>query len=63
MSQINEQKKKIIKFVGYILVYYKPYYELLKIYCRSNEIYPDPFYIEVEGIDIKEIANTAKAII
>lgn len=37
------------------LVYYKPYFEVLDLYCRSHEIYPDPFYEEVEGIDFSEI--------
>lgn len=34
------------------LVYYKPYFGLLKMFCRPNEIYPDSFYEEVEGIKI-----------
>ncbi len=33
-------------------VYYKPYFGLLKMFCRPNEIYPDLFYKEVEGIAI-----------
>lgn len=32
------------------LVYYKPYYELLLQTCRPEQIYPDIFYTEVEGI-------------
>lgn len=32
------------------LVYYKPCYELLKMFCRDSEIFPDKFYEEVEGI-------------
>lgn len=36
------------------LVMYKPYFELLKIFCRWNEVYPDKFYEEVEGISIDE---------
>jgi hypothetical protein len=32
------------------LVYYKPYYELLTMFCRDYEIYADTFYEEVEGI-------------
>jgi hypothetical protein len=35
------------------LVYYKPYYDLLKMFCRPNEIYPDSFYEEVEGVKIE----------
>jgi hypothetical protein len=34
------------------LVYYKPYYELLDCFCREHEIMPDPFYAEIEGIEI-----------
>lgn len=37
------------------LVIYKPYYELLKMFCRSNEVYgDDKFYDEVEGITFEE---------
>lgn len=36
------------------LVYYKPYYELLTLFCRDNEIYMDAFYEEVEGIKIAD---------
>lgn len=39
------------------LVYYKPYYELLKIFCREHQIYPDKFYEEVEGIRMEEQKN------
>lgn len=36
------------------LVYYKPYYELLEMFCRDYEIYPDEFYQEIEGISMEE---------
>lgn len=36
------------------LVYYKPYYELLKMFCRDHEIYADEFYDRVEGIPMEE---------
>jgi hypothetical protein len=36
------------------LVIYKPYYQLLTMFCRPNEILVDPFYEEVEGISIEE---------
>jgi len=36
------------------LVMYKPYYELLQMFCREHEIYPDTFYEEVEGISLKD---------
>jgi hypothetical protein len=32
------------------MVMYKPYYELLDMFCRSQEIYKDSFYEEIEGI-------------
>jgi hypothetical protein len=41
------------------LVYFKPYYELLEMFCRDYEIYPDNFYREVEGVVFQE--NTTKA--
>jgi hypothetical protein len=38
------------------LVVYKPYYEVLLMFCRPHEIIPDdPFYIEVEGIDFTSL--------
>lgn len=37
------------------LVIYKPYYELLTMFCRSNEVYgDDKFYDAVEGITFEE---------
>jgi hypothetical protein len=36
------------------LVIYKPYYELLTMFCRDHEIPADPFYDEVEGISMEE---------
>jgi len=36
------------------LVYYKPYYELLQLFCRDYEIYPDEFYRDIEGISMRE---------
>lgn len=36
------------------LVYYKPYYELLTMFCRDYEIYTDTFYEEVEGIKLAD---------
>lgn len=36
------------------LVYYKPYYELLTMFCRDHEIYADEFYDRIEGIPMKE---------
>ena len=36
------------------LVIYKPYHQLLTMFCRDHEIYPDSFYEEVEGISIEE---------
>lgn len=35
------------------LVFYKPYYGLLEMFARANEIYPDTFYEKVEGILIE----------
>jgi hypothetical protein len=32
------------------LIYFKPYYGLLEMFCRENEIYRDEFYERVEGI-------------
>jgi hypothetical protein len=32
-------------------VIYKPYFQLLEMFCRDYEIYEDKFYSEVEGID------------
>ncbi len=36
------------------LVYFKPYYELLTLFCRDHEIYADEFYDRVEGIPMEE---------
>jgi len=36
------------------LVYYKPYYELLTMFCRDHEIYADEFYDRVEGIPMQD---------
>lgn len=36
------------------LVYYKPYYELLNMFCREHEIYADEFYDTIEGIPMQE---------
>lgn len=35
------------------LVIYKPYYELLDMFCRPYEIYKDKFYEEIENIIIE----------
>jgi hypothetical protein len=35
------------------LVYYKPYFELLQMFCRDHEIYPDSFYERVEGVSFE----------
>lgn len=39
------------------LIYFKPYYSLLEVFCRENEIYPDDFYEKVEGIKIIKNEN------
>jgi hypothetical protein len=45
------------------MVYYKPYYELLTMFCRDYEIYSDSFYEKVEGIKVEDqIPNIAKEI-
>jgi hypothetical protein len=45
------------------MVYYKPYYELLTMFCRDYEIYSDSFYEKIEGIKIKDqIPNIVKEI-
>jgi len=43
------------------LVYYKPYYEMLTMFCRDYEIYPDTFYEEVEGIPLSEQSGPEEA--
>lgn len=35
------------------LVYYKPYYELLNMFCNEREIYSDTFYRDIEGITME----------
>lgn len=41
--------------IGYKdLVYYKPYYELLKQFSRPVHIYPDLFYEKIEGISLEK---------
>jgi hypothetical protein len=43
------------------LVMYKPYYELLKMFCRPYEIIADDnFYEEVEGVDFTELKEVQK---
>lgn len=43
------------------LVIYKPYYELLDMFCRPNEIIADdPFYVKTENIDFTELKNIQK---
>lgn len=48
-------------------IYFKPYYELLTMFCRPHEIYPDDFYREIEGIVFNELNvqkdKTRKAIV
>lgn len=39
------------------LVMYKPYFQLLKMFARDHEIYADPFYERVEGIDFTRDEN------
>lgn len=42
------------------LIYFKPYYELLTMFCRDYEIYPDNFYREVEGIVFEQTIEDIK---
>ncbi len=43
------------------LVMYKPYYELLEMFCRPYEIISnDSFYEEVEGVDFTELNEVQK---
>jgi len=45
------------------LVMYKPYYELLEMFCRPYEIISnDSFYEEVEGVDFTELNEVQKEI-
>lgn len=43
------------------LAYYKPYYDLLKMFTRPEHIYIDTFYENVEGISLKEQKKYANA--
>ncbi len=36
------------------MVIYKPYFELLNMFCRDHEIYEDEFYTQVEGINFSK---------
>jgi hypothetical protein len=42
------------------LIYFKPYYELLDMFCRDYEIYPDEFYREVEGVVFDETKDNQR---
>ena len=43
------------------LVIYKPYHQLLEMFCRDHEIYPDTFYDEVERIPMEDQEETFRS--
>jgi hypothetical protein len=52
VSKHNANKWASVTFKE--MVYYKPYYQLLTMFCRNHEIYPDKFYEDVEGIKVED---------
>lgn len=53
IKQSIADKWASLSFKG--LVIYKPYFQLLTMFCRDYEIYKDEFYEEVEGVNFKDL--------